>query len=126
MAPKNTTAKTTAQKAAEAGAKVPADHQEPEAVKERHDPSEKFVFTCAAGTFTLPYIENLTRGFIKGLNNLTRQVQAGELEEDAVDEYLFGGLLAEGEYEKLDDIALWDQEQLMEQWNEQSAMSLGE
>ncbi|MCC5781375.1 hypothetical protein CRM73_00130 [Kocuria sp. CCUG 69068] len=124
MAPKNT-AKTTAEKAAEAGAKLPTDHQEGQE-KQRHDPSEKFVYTCDAGTFTLPYIENLTRGFIKGLNNLTRQVQAGELEEDAVDEYLFGGLLAEGQYETLDDISLWDQEQLMTQWNEQSAMSLGE
>lgn len=99
--------------------KTPQDHKtKAEKTVEPHDPSEKFVFTTRDGelTFTLPYLENLTRRQVKA-------VQAAE-KEDA-DEVLFKLLLSEEEFEQLDDLTLWDQRELMERWNSESAVSLG-
>ena len=97
-------------------AKTPQDHKA-KAV-EPHDPSEKFVFVSRDGelTFTLPYLENLTRRQVKA-------VQASA-KEDA-DEVLFELLLSAEEFEQLDDLTLWDQRELMERWNAESAVSLG-
>ena len=97
-------------------AKTPQDHKA-KAV-EPHAPDEKFVFTSRDGelTFTLPYLENLTRRQVKA-------VQAAE-KEDA-DEVLFKLLLSEAEFEQLDDLTLWDQRELMERWNAESAVQLG-
>lgn len=102
-----------------ANAKQPQDRlPKNEKAVEPHDPSEKFVFTSRDGelTFTLPYLENLTRRQVKA-------VQASA-KEDA-DEVLFELLLSAEEFEQLDDLTLWDQRELMERWNAESAVSLG-
>lgn len=100
-------------------AKTPQDHKaKAEKVVEPHAPEDKFVFTSRDGelTFTLPYLENLTRRQVKA-------VQASA-KEDA-DEVLFELLLSPEEFEQLDDLTLWDQRELMERWNAESAVSLG-
>mgnify|MGYP006206866459 CR=1 FL=1 len=64
-------------------AKQPQDHKtKAEKAVEPHGPDEKFVFTSRDGslTFTLPYLENLTRRQVKAVQ--------GASQEDA-DEVLF-------------------------------------
>ena len=100
-------------------AKQPQDHKtKAEKAVEPHGPDEKFVFTSRDGslTFTLPYLENLTRRQVKAVQ--------GASQEDA-DEVLFELLLSAEEFEKLDDLTLWDQRELMERWNKESAVQLG-
>lgn len=99
--------------------KQPQDRKpKTEKTVEPHDLDELFEFTTRDGkhTFALPYLENLTRGQFK-------QVQAAERGKE--DEVLFGMLLTPDMVEKLDDLTLWDQQQLMEKWNEESAITLG-
>lgn len=99
--------------------KQPQDRK-PKAEKpvEPHDPDEMFEYTTRDGkhTFALPYLENLTRGQFK-------KVQAAE--RGTEDEVLFGLFLDEEGMEKLDELTLWDQQVLMERWNEESAIDLG-
>lgn len=82
-----------------------------------HDPSEKFVYESSAGDIELPYIENLTRGML-------RKIRAANREE--VEDILFGLILTEEEQERLDDITLWEYQELAEKWNEASSVNLGE
>lgn len=99
--------------------KTPQDHKaKTEKTVEPHGQDEKFVYTSRDGelTFTLPYLENLTRRQVKA-------VQASK-KEDA-DEVLFELLLSPDEFEQLDDLTLWDQRDLMERWNAESAVQLG-
>ena len=99
--------------------KQPQDRK-PKAEKtvEPHGMDERFEFTTRDGkhTFSLPYLENLTRGQFK-------KVQAAP--NDKVDDVLFEILLDEEDIEKLDELTLWDQQKLMEDWNEESAITLG-
>lgn len=99
--------------------KQPQDRK-PKAEKtiEPHGLDEKFEFTTRDGklTFELPYLENLTRGQL----NKVRAAERGE-----EDDVLYGLLLSPDMVEKLDDLTLWDQQQMMERWNEESAITLG-
>lgn len=87
---------------------------------EPHDPSEKFVYTSRDGslTFHLPYLENLTGRQVKKL-------KAAEDSGEDPDEVLFSMLLSPEEFERVDDLTLLDQKYLMEQWNAESAVQLG-
>lgn len=99
-------------------AKKPQDHKPK---TEAHAPDEMFVYTSRDGktTLHLPYLENLTRRQVKAL-------QAAETTGEDADDVLFKMLLDEDEYAALDDLTLLDQKNLMEQWNAESAIQLGE
>lgn len=104
-------------------AKQPQDHKskaKKDQEQEPHAPDDLFEYTSRDGkhTIRIPYLENLTRG-------QTRKLSAAATDEEAED-VLFSMLLDDDEQAVLDELTLWDYTKLVETWNAESAITLGE
>ena len=107
-----------------AGVKQPEDYKRP-----NHDPSEKFIFeTRDAGTFTVPYLENVKRGVMKRVGMRAQAFQRGDAQEDDLnpDDLMFSLIMSPEDYARLDDMTQGEYELFTEQWNELSSTKLGE
>lgn len=90
------------------------DHKKP-----HHPKSEKFVFSCDSGTVTIPYLENVPR-------KLMREVRASARNGDDADDILFGALLNKKDLAVLESMTLGEYDNFTDEWNEKSAVQMGE
>lgn len=93
--------------------KKPQDHK-----MVRHPKSEKFVFEVEGeGAITVPFIENIPFGVIEDFRGLD--------EEEAM-RHLFDALMDEESTRVRRAMTIGELMDFMEEWNEQSSISLGE
>lgn len=93
--------------------KKPQDHK-----RKYHDVNDLFEFVTRKGDkLEMPYLENVDYGVIEDMMGLSQEEQT---------KYLLTNLLSEDDYQTLRKNGLADFVDLIEKWNEESAVTLGE
>ena len=94
-------------------AKTPQDHK-----KKQHPKSQKFEYTTDAGTISFPYVENIPMGVFEDVMD--------NPDQSAAVRTLLDGIMDEDSRELRRQMTFGEFQEMLDQWNEQSSLSLGE